>query len=323
MLIEVMKEYKLSKEFRKAGYYETPQQQQLFSELTAAIINGKLVALTGIVGCGKTVTLRKLQATFNQEGQILVSKSLAVEKQKTTLATLISALFYDLSTDKKLKIPSQGEKRERQLRELIGKRKKPVALFIDEAHDLYSSTLTGLKRLIEVVEDGGGTLSVLLVGHPKLRNDLRRPTMEEIGYRTAIFSVDSLIGSQTEYIQWLLSKCLAPGSKWQEVITPEAVNLLGEKLRTPLQIQQHLSLAFEEAYQTGEKPVSEALVDSILSKQIDDLEPTLTRHGYSIKSLAEQFNTRPAEIRSLFKGQLDPIRAQDLREEMLAAGLPI
>ena len=124
MLIEVMKEYKLVQEFRKAGYYETPQQQQLFEELTAAIINGKLVALTGIVGCGKTVTLRRLQATFNQEGKILVSKSLAVEKQKTTLATLISALFYDLSTDKKLKIPHQGERRERQLRELIDKRKK-------------------------------------------------------------------------------------------------------------------------------------------------------------------------------------------------------
>ena len=323
MLIEVMKEYKLVREFRKAGYYETPQQQQLFEELKVAIVNGSLVALTGIVGCGKTVTLRKLQATFNQEGEILVSKSLAVEKQKTTLATLISALFYDLSTEKKLKIPSQGEKRERQLRELICKGKKPVALFIDEAHDLYSSTLTGLKRLIEVVEDGGGTLSVLLVGHPKLRNDLRRPTMEEIGYRTAIFSLDGLIGCRKEYLEWLLSKCMAKGSKWQEVITTEAVNLLGEKLRTPLQIEQHLSLAFEEAYHTGEKPVSEALVDSLLSKQIDDLEPTLTRHGYSVKSLAEQFNTKPAEIRSLFKGQLDAVRAQDLREEMLAAGLPI
>ncbi|MGB5712915.1 MAG: AAA family ATPase [Waterburya sp.] len=324
MLIEVMKEYNLVKEFRKAGYYETPEQKQLFSELKAAILNGKLVALTGIVGCGKTVTLRKLQAIFNQEGKILVSKSLAVEKQKATLPSLISALFYDLSPDKTLKIPSQGEKRERQLRELIcKKRKKPVALFIDEAHDLYSSTLTGLKRIIEVVEDGGGTLSVLLVGHPKLRNDLRRPTMEEIGYRTAVFSLDGLIGSRREYIEWLLSNCMASKSKWQEVITPEAVDLLATKLRTPLQIEQHLSLAFESAYQTGEKPITDTLINSILSKQIDDLEPTLTRHGYNVRNLAQQFNTKPAEIRLLFKGQLDPIRAQDLKEQMLAAGLPI
>ncbi len=37
-----------------------------------------------------------------------------------TLGTLISALFYDLSADKEIKIPTQGEKRERELR--IGQR---------------------------------------------------------------------------------------------------------------------------------------------------------------------------------------------------------
>ncbi|WP_206743665.1 hypothetical protein, partial [Acidithiobacillus thiooxidans] len=31
-------------------------------------------------------------------------------------------------------------------------------------------TLTGLKRLMELVEDGDGRLSVVLAGHPKLRN---------------------------------------------------------------------------------------------------------------------------------------------------------
>jgi type II secretory pathway predicted ATPase ExeA len=67
------------------------------------------------------------------------------------------------------------------------KGKKPVALFVDEAHDLHSSTLTGLKRLIEVISDGDGSFSVILAGHPKLKNDLRRPTMEEIGYRATIF----------------------------------------------------------------------------------------------------------------------------------------
>lgn len=48
---------------------------------------------------------------------------------------------------------------------------------------------------MEMVEDGGGRLSVVLAGHPKLRNDLRRPTMEEIGYRTDIFTLDGITGS--------------------------------------------------------------------------------------------------------------------------------
>lgn len=323
MLTEVMDFFGLVKEFRRAGYYETDHLRQLFKEIEAAIRSGKLIALTGVVGCGKTVTLRRLQENLKANGKILVSKSLSVDKSRATLPTLIAALFYDLSSDKKIKIPSFGEKRERELRELIRSRKKPVVLFVDEAHDLHSQTLTGLKRLIELVEDDGGILSILLAGHPKLKNDLRRPTMEEIGYRTAIFSLDSIAGEQRKYIEWLLSECAQEGTLAEELVTTEAIDLLAARLRTPLQIELHLSLAFEEAHRMGEKNVTNAIVESILSKQIDNLEPTLTRHGYNVKSLSEQFNAKPTEIRSLFRGQLDPTRTRELHEQMLAAGLPI
>ena len=323
MLTEVMENYSLIKEFRKAGYYETAHQKQMFKDIKAAISSGRLVVLTGIVGCGQTVTLRRLQENLEKEGKILVSKSLSVDKNRATLATLISALFYDLSAEKDIKISTQGEKRERELRDLIKKGKKPVVLFVDEAHDLHSSTLTGLKRLIEVVEDGGGTLSVVLAGHPKLKNDLRRPTMEEIGYRATVFSLDSLIGSQREYIGWLLNACTGEDTQIFDLLEASAIDMLAMRLRTPLQIEQHLTLALEEAYQVGEKPVTAAIVESILSKDINELEPNLTRHGYNVKSLAEQFNTKPADIRSLFRGQLDPVRTRELQEQMLSAGLPL
>jgi len=39
-----------------------------------------------------------------------------VDKCRPTLPTLIGAFFYDLSTDKEIKSPSIGEKRERELR---------------------------------------------------------------------------------------------------------------------------------------------------------------------------------------------------------------
>jgi type II secretory pathway predicted ATPase ExeA len=323
MLTEVMEHYHLVQDFRKAGYFETDRQKQLFKDIRASILSGQMVALTGIVGCGKTVTLRKLQEVLEKEGRILVSKSLSIEKDRTTLATLIAALFFDLSPDKDIKIPNQGEKRERELRDLIKKSKKPVALFVDEAHDLHAKTLTGLKRLIEVVEDGGGTLSLVVAGHPKLKNDLRRPTMEEIGYRASVFSLDDLIGSPRAYLNWLLLRCLAEGIQASDVIEEDALILLASKLKTPLQLQQHLNLAFESGFEVATKPVTTEVVASILSKQMDDLEPQLTRHGYDVRSLAEQFNARPAEIRLLFRGQLDATRARDLQEQMLAAGLPI
>lgn len=267
--------------------------------------------------------LRRLQQALEDEKRVTVSKSLAIEKHRIKLATFIAALFYDQSTEKQVRIPTQGEKRERDLRELVRKNKRPVALFVDEAHDLNGHTLTGLKRLMELVEDGEGRLSVILAGHPKLRNDLRRATMEEIGYRTDIFSLDGIVGSQREYIRWLLGAWTSDGTDIDSILTEDAFDLLAAKLRTPLQIQLHLALAFEPGYLTGEKPVSAELVGSVLSSQLDELEPTLTRHGYSVKDLVEQFDAKPAEIRALFTNSLDPVRTATLRDKMLAAGLPI
>ena len=103
-------------------------------------------------------------------------------------------------------------------------------VFIDEAHDLNGYTLIGLKLLMEVVEDVGGRLSVILAGHLKLRNDLRRPTMEEIAYRTDISNLDGIAGSQRDYIQL------------------------------------HLTLALEAGYQTGEKPATAESVETVLSR---------------------------------------------------------
>jgi hypothetical protein len=84
-----------------------------------------------------------------------------------------------------------------------------------------------------------------------------------------------------------------------------------------------LALALEGGYLAGEKPVTAALVESVLSRQLDDLEPTLTRHGYRLKDMVEQFDAKPSEIRALFSNQLDPARTAELRDRMLAVGLPI
>ncbi|HTV46140.1 MAG TPA: AAA family ATPase [Stellaceae bacterium] len=137
-------------------------------------MTGRIAVIAGLVGSGKTVLLRRIEEELVRQ-KVVVAQSLAVDKERTTLATLIEALFYDLSSEKEVKIPKHGEKRERELRELVRKQRRPIALIVDEAHDLHANTLKGLKRLMEVVANGGGTLSIILSGHPKLRNDLRQP----------------------------------------------------------------------------------------------------------------------------------------------------
>lgn len=323
MRVEVMEHFGLTVPLNQAGYYETDHHKELMKDIRGAINEGRLIAVCGLIGSGKTVTLRRLQQMLENEKKVTVSRSLAIDKHSVKLSTLLAALFYDLSTEKNVRIPSGVERRERELLDLLKKNKRPVALFVDEAHDLHSHTLIGLKRLMELVEHGDGRLSVVLAGHPKLKNDLQRPTMEEIGFRTQVFSLDRLTGSQGEYIHWLLACCTEGRAKVESILTEDAIDLLAAKLRTPLQVQRYLTLALEAAYQAGEKPLSSEVVESVLSRQIDDLEPTLTRNGYRLKDLVEQFDARPAEIKALFSSTLDPTRAAELRDKMLRAGLPI
>jgi predicted solute-binding protein len=61
----------------------------------------------------------------------------------------------------------------------------------------------------------------------------------------------------------------------------------------------HLTLALQAGYQTGEKPVTAELVETVLSRQLGDLKPTLARHGYRLKDMTEQFDAKAAGIRAM------------------------
>lgn len=138
-----------------------------------------------------------------------------------------------------------------------------------------------------------------------------------------MFSLESVTGSQHEYIEWVLGTCAGHRAKVDGILDPAAVDLLASRLRMPLQIEQHLTLALETGYQASERPVGEAIVDSVLCKQIDDLEPTLMRHGYTAKALSEMLGAKPAEVRALFRQTLEADRAREMKEQLLAAGLPV
>jgi len=84
---------------------------------------------------------------------------------------------------------------------------------------------------MEMVKDGRGVLSVVLAGHPRLKNDLRRPIMEEIGNRATIFSMDKVYGENREYIYGLLEQCTKPNTAPHILCEDEAVDLLAERLK--------------------------------------------------------------------------------------------
>ena len=95
------------------------------------------------------------------------------------------------------------------------------------------------------------------------------------------------------------------------------------RLNTPLQFAEHLNRAFETGFRTGQKPVTAEIVAATLVPDFDELEPRLTRQGYSPKVLADQFHAKPREIRRFLNGQLDAGRTRQLADRMRAVGLAL
>ena len=321
MIHDVKKFFGLEKEFRNAGFFETPNYNMIFLDVVSAIKEGHIIAITGIVGSGKTITSRKIRKDLQKRNEVLVANNLAVDKIRVNLGTLMFALFSDLITDKKDKIPSKLEFRERQFMELIKRRKKPVALFIDEAHDLHHNTLKGLKRLQEIGQEADSLLSIVLIGHPKLSIDLNKPAMEEIGGRTTILKMEGIRGSEKEYIQWLLKKCLNKKTKPTDIFTENSIDYMAENFSTPLQINHYAWNSLVKAHQIGQKPVDLATLQAIISDDLNGIEANLKRHGYNIKAISESVDAKPAEIRSFFKGRLASSRAREIQDEILKLGI--
>jgi len=321
MIHDVKQFFGLEKEFRNAGFMETDHYHQVYNDMVSTIKDGNIVALSGIVGCGKTVTVRRIRQDLKKRNEILVSSSMSVEKQRVRLSTLIFALFSDLMTDKKKNIPSRNEDRERKLVGLIRSKNKPVVLFVDEAHDLHHITLKNLKQLQEVGQEANALLSIVLIGHPKLMVNLNRPSLEEIGSRVLHIPMNGIQGVESRYINWILKQCLKNKTKPTDVFTREALDLMAKKFTTPLQINHYTWKAFVKAFQIGQKPVDVDTLEKVIANDLNGIQANLKRHGFDTKDLSKMLAVKPTEIRSFFKGKLSTGRTQELESEMFRLGL--
>ena len=104
---------------------ETPYHRQVLRDLRSAIHAGNSIAFPGVVGSGTTLLLRQLEADLVAETLVTVPKSIAVSKDRGSLTTFITDLFYDFSPEKDPSIPAPSEHRERALRNLVRRTQRP------------------------------------------------------------------------------------------------------------------------------------------------------------------------------------------------------
>ena len=74
-----------------------------------------------------------------------------------------------------------------------------------------------------------------------------------------VLDLQGIQGHQRDYIEWLLQRCTK--SNLDEIIEAKDITLLAETLRTPLQIEWHLTFAFEKAFRVGQKPIRPDIIE--------------------------------------------------------------
>ena len=215
----------------------------------------------------------------------------------------------------------KAEKKERKLIELLNKHKKNLVLLIDDAHELNTQTLIGLKKIRELDKDTEGKITFILVGQPKLSNELNHPKNEEIGARSHMFAISSVLENKAKYCEWIIKQAVSENIKPKDILNQDAIELLGESLLTPLQVIKYLSSSLQKAYMIGVKPVTKEIVQSVLVPEINGLDAKLARNGYTNRYLCDLLNSKNNELRLFLKGQLVGSKAQEFNQEILKLGI--
>jgi len=64
---DIMNHFGIEKDWQAVGFFETAEHKQLATNVRNAILAGRLVAITGPTGVGKTLTLNRLQSAIAAE----------------------------------------------------------------------------------------------------------------------------------------------------------------------------------------------------------------------------------------------------------------
>jgi type II secretory pathway predicted ATPase ExeA len=90
---EIMQFFGLNKPFYHVPFLETEGIKKQIDNIKSASRLGGIIALTGMVGTGKTTLLWKIQQQLFDEKQVIVCRSLSTDKKRSILAHYIPHCF--------------------------------------------------------------------------------------------------------------------------------------------------------------------------------------------------------------------------------------
>jgi type II secretory pathway predicted ATPase ExeA len=221
-----------------------------------------LLLVTGEVGTGKTILLRKLMRHLEAS-----TRSVFVSTSHLTSDGLIDLIFEDLG------LPSRGKTgfalvqalRDYLLQQNRGA--KTVALLIDEAQKLTDGALESLCDLSNLETEQEKLLQIVLVGQPELIVKLRKPALQRIKQRIAIHHQTRALSVATDVEHYIRHRLRAAGYEGPDIFNQKSLEAISAySSGTPRLINTLCDNALAVAARAGRKRVSAYVIVKVAAK---------------------------------------------------------
>lgn len=252
--------------FRETPFGVTPDPRFFYShphyaEGLAVLIHGietkkGFMLVTGEVGTGKTILLRKLMRHFESRVQfVFVSNSHLTSYGLTEL--MVQSL--GLGNKEKNRLDMIHDLNGYLIEQLQTGR--TVALLIDEAQKLSDDALEGLCDLSNLETDEEKLLQIVLVGQPEVALKLTKSSLRRIKQRIAIHHRLYALQAPNEVDQYIRHRLRIVGYEGPEIFAKEAVEAVWHYSGgTPRLINILCDNALAIAVVSGKKKVSPYVV---------------------------------------------------------------
>jgi type II secretory pathway predicted ATPase ExeA len=225
-----------------------------------------LLLVTGEVGTGKTILLRKLMRHLDASTRFVF-----VSSSHLTSDGLIDFIVEDLGLHTHGKT---GFEIAQALKDYLlqqSRATKTVALIIDEAQKLSDGALESLCDLSNLETDQEKLLQIVLVGQPELTNKLRKPALQRIKQRIAIHHQTRALSLASDMEQYIRHRLRAAGYEGPEIFNQKALEAIWSySSGTPRVINTLCDNALAMASRAGRKRISAYVIVKVAAKLMLD-----------------------------------------------------
>jgi type II secretory pathway predicted ATPase ExeA len=240
-----------------AALWRNDEVKTILERINNAVYNHEFLSITGEVGSGKSTLFRTAYRQLSDDPNVIISTVPSFHSKHLTDSYLCDIIIEDLG---KQKIPIGVRKKaialNNVLDDLANRNINPVLMF-DEAQMISDETLKDIRLIAEEWKSNGNPIAFILFAKPELKLRLRKGSMKEVAKRLPIIDITGFHAAvKADVRDYITFKLKAVGGNIDTIFSPEAIQFIADRSRTPLDVNMLSRAGMIAAARIGDDQVN-------------------------------------------------------------------